>query len=74
MRGQHVVDSSPLAMVRRVEDQGGLRHGVLPVLLAGAVTLVHHAHHGLVQRAHVALGRVLPQLLNDSPLGTINLL
>eukprot|EP00965_Chrysotila_dentata_P010734 349305-Pleurochrysis_carterae.AAC.1 len=40
----------------------GLCHGVLPVLLTGAATLVHQAH-GLLQRAHKALGRILPRLV-----------
>eukprot|EP00959_Pyramimonas_sp_CCMP1952_P213459 4466171-Pyramimonas_sp.AAC.1 len=61
MRGLVVV-SSPPAVVRHVGDQTGLRHGVLPVLLTGAATLVHHAH-GLLQRAHMALGRILPRLV-----------
>eukprot|EP00965_Chrysotila_dentata_P255033 6212077-Pleurochrysis_carterae.AAC.1 len=58
----HVIVSNPPAVVRHVGDQAGLRHEVLPVLLAGAATLVHHAN-GLLQRAHVALGRVLPRLV-----------
>eukprot|EP00965_Chrysotila_dentata_P263201 6214783-Pleurochrysis_carterae.AAC.2 len=58
-----IVVSSPPAAVRHVGDQAGVRHGVLPVLLAGAATLVHHDAHGLLQRAHVALGRVLPRLV-----------
>eukprot|EP00965_Chrysotila_dentata_P254627 6211942-Pleurochrysis_carterae.AAC.3 len=62
VRGHAVVSSLP-AVVRHVGDQAGLLHGVLPaVLLAGAAMLVHHAH-GLLQRAHVALGRVLPRLV-----------
>eukprot|EP00965_Chrysotila_dentata_P017539 582939-Pleurochrysis_carterae.AAC.1 len=58
----HVVISSPPVVVCHVEDQAGLRHGVLPVLLAGTAKLVHHAH-GLLQHAQVALGRVLPRLV-----------
>eukprot|EP00965_Chrysotila_dentata_P260078 6213775-Pleurochrysis_carterae.AAC.4 len=53
---------TPAAAVRHVGDQAGLCYGVRSVLLAGAAMLVHHAH-GLLQRAHVALGRVLPQLV-----------
>eukprot|EP00965_Chrysotila_dentata_P064285 2130023-Pleurochrysis_carterae.AAC.1 len=61
MRGLVVV-SRPPAVVRHVGDQAGLHHRVLPVLLAGAATLVHHAH-GLLQRAHVALDQILPRLV-----------
>eukprot|EP00965_Chrysotila_dentata_P260669 6213994-Pleurochrysis_carterae.AAC.1 len=40
----------PSAVVCHAGDQAGLRHGVLPVLLAGAPTLVHHAR-GLLDAA-----------------------
>eukprot|EP00965_Chrysotila_dentata_P254322 6211833-Pleurochrysis_carterae.AAC.1 len=42
--------------------RSSLRHEVLPILLAGAATLVHHAHE-LLQRAHVARGQVLLRLV-----------
>eukprot|EP00965_Chrysotila_dentata_P195421 6176980-Pleurochrysis_carterae.AAC.3 len=52
--GVMLSSAAPPAVVRHVGDQDGLRNGVLPVLLAGAATLVYHAH-GLMQCAHVGL-------------------